>query len=90
MSMTAGEGDGGAGIMDDASCNSVVETATAAASAAAAASECDSVSSLVKRCAGDGDCRCGGVSDGWGVEWFELPVSALCACVTLQSVGRCI
>jgi hypothetical protein len=55
MSMTAGEGDGGAGIMDDASCNSVVETATAAASVAAAASECDSVGSLVKRCAGDGD-----------------------------------
>ena len=55
MSMTAGEGDGGAGIMDDASCNSVVETATAAASAAAAASKCDSVGSLVKRCAGDGD-----------------------------------
>lgn len=30
----------------------------------------------MKRCAGVGDCRCGGVSDGWGVDWFELPLPA--------------
>jgi hypothetical protein len=41
MSMTAGEGEGGAGIIDDASCNSETETAAdgAAAAADAAASE---------------------------------------------------
>ena len=49
MSMTAGEGDGGAGMMDDASCNSLAETATVAAG------ERDGTGSLVERCAGDGD-----------------------------------
>ena len=49
MSITAGEGDGGAGMMDDASCNSLAETATVAAG------ERDGTGSLVERCAGDGD-----------------------------------
>jgi hypothetical protein len=65
MSMTAGEGEGGAGIMDDASCSSEAEAITAAAAR-------DCAGSLVERCAGDGDCSCGGVNPGWGVEWSEL------------------
>lgn len=67
MSMTAGEGDGGAGIMDDASCNTEEEMAIAAVAAAAAAA-CSCKGSLVECRAGDGDCSCGGVSPGWGVE----------------------
>ena len=76
MSMTAGEGDGGAGMIDDASCNSLAETA------AAAAGDRDGTCSLVERCTGDGDCRCGGVRAGWGVDSFELLAPALRTCVT--------
>lgn len=74
MSMTAGEGEGGAGIMDDASCSSEAEAITAAAAR-------DCAGSLVERCAGDGDCSCGGVNPGWGVEWSELSERPLLLCV---------